>query len=187
MTHMPPISALILGLSLVGGCSKSSPDTAPPDAREARDSLEDDDPGASPTVSPSNALLSPTATGVYIDATLATVCELSTDDDFFVFDPEARDPRADQLLDTVARCVQEGPLAGRRLELVTHASPAAADATPQAYSRTDGLRGALVRGGMAEADVLLAAESGDAVAPQEAVGWPNERRVDIRVAPRNSR
>lgn len=187
MTTMPPISALIIGLSLVGGCSRTSPDTAPPDAREASDSLEDNDPGPPPTVSASNALLSPTATGVHIDATLATVCELSTDDDFFVFDTELRDARADKVLDAVARCVQDGPLVGRRLELVTHASPAAADATPQAYTRTDGLRGALVRGGVDEADVLLASEAGDAEAPRGAVGWPNERRVDIRVAPRKSR
>lgn len=129
---------------------------------------------------------SPTATGVHVDPTLATVCELSTDDDFFVYDAGTADVRADRVLEAVARCVKDGPLAGRRLELVTYATAAAADATPRAYDRTEGLRGALLRGGVAESDILMAAETGDAETPQGAVGWPNERRVDIRIAPRRS-
>jgi hypothetical protein len=184
MTTMPRISALIFGLSLVGGCSRTSPDTASPDSREARDSLEDDNPSPTPTLSSNAALHSPTATGVHIDPTLATVCELSTDDDFFVFDDENSDVRADRLLEAVARCVTDGPLTGRRIELVTYAT--GADAKPRAHDRTKGLRGALLQGGMAEADVLTAAETGDAEMPQGAVGWPNERRVDIRIAPRRS-
>ena len=48
------------------------------------------------------------------------------------------------------------------------------------------LRAALLRGGMPEADILMAAETGDAEMPQGAVGWPNERRVDVRIAPRRS-
>lgn len=133
------------------------------------------------------ALHSPTATGVQIDPTLATVCELSTDDDFFVYDADNDDVRAARVLEAVAQCVKDGPLAGRRLELVTHASEAAADGKPQAYSRTEGLRGALMRGGVAEGDIVMAAEDGDAEMPQGAVGWPNERRVDIRIAPRRTR
>ena len=132
------------------------------------------------------ALHSPTATGVQIDATLATVCGLSTDDDFFVYDAENDDVRAARVLESVAHCVKDGAMAGRRLELVTHASGASADARPQAYSRTEGLRSSLMRGGVAESDILMEAETGDAEMPQGAVGWPNERRVDIRIAPRRS-
>jgi len=77
-------------------------------------------------------------------------------------------------------------MAGRRIELVTYATEAAADAKPRAYDRTEGLRAALLRGGMPEADILMAAETGDAEMPQGAVGWPNERRVDVRIAPRRS-
>ena len=186
MNAMPRISALLIGLTLVGGCSKSSPDTAPPDSREAHDSREDDNPSPTPTMSSNAALHSPTATGVQIDATLATVCELSTDDDFFVYDADNDDVRAARVLEAVAQCVKDGPLFGRRLELVTHASEAAADGKPQAYNRTEGLRGALMRGGVVEGDILMAAEKGDAEMPQGAVGWPNERRVDIRIAPRRS-
>jgi hypothetical protein len=185
MTTKPRISALIFGLSLVAGCSRTSPDTAPPDSREARDARENDNPSPTPTVTSNAALHSPTATGVHIDATLATVCELSTDDDFFVYDAETADVRADRVLEAVSQCVKDGPLSGRRLELVTYATEAA-DAKPKAYDRTDGLRGALLRGGMAEGDLLMAAETGDAEMPQGAVGWPNERRVDIRIAPRRS-
>lgn len=182
---MPRISALIFGLSLVGGCSRTSSDTAPPDSREARHSSEDDNPG--PSTLSSIAALSPTATGVHIDPTLATVCELSSDDDFFVFDDDFSDVRADRVLEAVARCVQDGPLMGRRLQLVTYATEAAADARPQALTRTEGLRGALLRGGVAEDRIWLAAKTGDAEMPESAVGWPNERRVDIRIVPRRSR
>lgn len=183
---MPRISALLFGLTLVGGCSRTSPDTAPPDSREARDARENDNPSPTPTVSSSAALHSPTATGVHVDATLATVCELSTDDDFFVYDADTDDVRANRVLEAVARCVKDGPLAGRRIELVTYTTDAAADARPKAYDRTEGLRGALMRGGVAEADLIMAADEGDAEMPVGAEGWPNERRVDIRIAPRRS-
>lgn len=186
MTTKPRISALIFGLSLAAGCSRTSPDTAPPDSREASDARENDNPSPTPTVTSDAALHSPTSTGVHVDATLATVCELSTDDDFFVYDAENPDVRADRVLEAVARCVKDGPMAGRRLELVTYATEAAADAKPRAYDRTEGLRAALLRGGMPEADILMAAETGDAEMPQGAVGWPNERRVDVRIAPRRS-
>ncbi len=181
---MPRISALIVGLSLAGGCGRTSLDTAPPDSREAIDSRDDDDSALAATASAPVALHSPTASGVYIDPTLATVCELSSADDFFVYDADAADIRADRILEAVASCVKDGPMSGRRLELVIH--EAAADAGPRVSFRAEELRGALMRGGVAREDILTAARTGDAEMPQGAEGWPNERRVDIRVVARRS-
>ena len=178
------ISALIVGLSLVGGCSKTSPDTAPPDSPEASDPRDDDNSQLAATASARFALHSPTASGVYIDPTLATVCELSSADDFFVYDADAADIRADRILEAVAICFKDGPMTGRRLELVTH--DADADAGSLVAFRTEELRGALMRGGVAREDILTAARTGDAEMPQGAEGWPNERRVDIRVVARRS-
>lgn len=177
---MPRISALIFGLSLVGGCSRTSPDTAPPDSREARDVQEDANSGSR------LALHSPTASGVFIDPTLATVCELSSEDDFFVYDADIADIRADRVLGAVASCVTDGPMSGRRLMLVSHAANANADVGPLMQFRTEELRSALMRGGMAKEDIWTAVKTDDAEMPVGAEGWPNERRVDIRVVPRRS-
>lgn len=182
MTTVPRISALILGLSLVGGCSRTSLDTAPPDSDELR---VDDNSDVSATNS-GVALHSPTASGVYIEPTLATVCELSSDDDFFVYDADTADLRVERVLEAVASCVKDGPMAGRRIELVTYASEPDGDARPQVYFRTEELRSALMRGGVAGADIMTVSGTGDAVMPLGAEGWPNERRVDIRVVPRRS-
>jgi hypothetical protein len=182
MITMPRISALILGLSLVGGCSRTSMDTAPPDD----DEVQDDDNSDVSALNSGVALHSPTASGVYIDPTLATVCELSSDDDFFVYDADLADLRVERVLEAVASCVKDGAMAGRRLQLVTYATGRDGDSKPQVHFRTEELRGALMRGGVAGTDILTVSGTGDAVMPQGAEGWPNERRVDIRVLPRRS-
>lgn len=179
MTTMPRISALIFGLSLVAGCSKSSPDTAAPD----------DDETADRESAPMHAAAerSPTATGVYLDGALTAVCELPTSEDFFVYESDAPDAHASQLLDAVAGCVKTGPLAGRRLELVAHTERVADDGKPRGPTRADPVRAALTRAGVADGDIVTHAEAGDEDVPLDAMGWPTERRVDVRVATRHAK
>lgn len=176
MPTMPRISALLLGLSLAAGCSRSSPDTAPPDNGDEYE-VE-----AVETAEPRPMRV----TGVYLGPALSTVCELDGGDELLEYDVEAQDAALQQTLRRVAECVKTGPLQGRRIELVGHAR-ASGDEFRQQFQKTraDAVRELLLAGGISEGDLILrAADPEDD--PEAASEWPSERRVDIRVAPRNS-
>lgn len=176
MQTMPRISALILGLSLAAGCSKSSPDTAPPDRGEEYDveTVETAEPRPM------------RVTGVYLDPALTAVCELDGSDELLEYDVEAQDAAVQQTLRRVAACVKTGPLQGRRIELVGHAR-ASGDEFRERFqkSRADAVRELLLAGGISEGDIVThaAAPEDD---PEAASEWPSERRVDIRVATRHA-
>jgi outer membrane protein OmpA-like peptidoglycan-associated protein len=175
MHTMPRISALILGLSLTVGCSKSSPDTAVPDGPD-----EDITTAETAEVAPLRV------TGLYIDPALMAVCELDEREDVVTFDRDAESPHVDAMLSAVAECVKTGPLQGRRIELVGHA--ARRDAYFQRFgtTRADAIRGVLVRDGLKADDIVT-----HALGPEDdfdaAAEWPSERRVDLRVATRHAK
>lgn len=175
MHTMPRISALILGLSLTVGCSKSSPDTAVPDGPE--DDITTADSGETAPMR---------VTGVYIDPALMAVCELDSRQELVTFDRDAEGDQVDAMLSAVAQCVKTGPLQGRRIELVGHA--ARRDEYFQRFgtTRADAIRGVLVRDGLAAEDIVT-----HALGPEDdfdaASEWPSERRVDLRVATRHAK
>lgn len=174
---MPRISALILGLSLTGGCSKTSLDTAAPESGEADERVS---AGQAAEQAPLRV------TGVYIDPALMAVCELDSREALVQFDRDAQGREVTAVLAAVARCVKDGPLQGRRIELVGHAARGDEYVRSFGSSRADAIRGALVQDGLKADDIVThaAAAEDDADAADE---WPSERRVDLRVATRHAR
>lgn len=179
MHNMPRISALLLGLSLAAGCSKSSPDTASPDDADvevAADARHDREVERAPL----------RVTGVYLDPALMAVCELDSREELLQFDSEASDAHVSGMLGRVAECVKTGPLKGRRLELVGHAGTRD-DEYRKSFgsSRADAIRRALVADGLKADDIVT--HAGDPEDdPDAAEEWPSERRVDVRVATRHA-
>lgn len=176
---MPRLQALMLGLLFAAGCSKTSPDTAPPEPDD-----EDDTPSpVQPRVQPI-AERPLTASGVAVDPGLAALCDLDIAEVYFEFDSAALSRAAEDIMVGLADCVKGGPLQGRQIEVVGRADPRGSDAYNQALgqSRADSVRAALLRHGVADADVRTSS-----VGEQEAAGkpsdWPYERRVEIRIAP----
>ena len=172
---MPRVSALILGLSLTGGCSKSSPDTAAPESGDD----EDVSAGQAAERAPLRV------TGVYLDPALMAVCELDDREALVQFDRDAQGSEVSAVLAAVASCVKDGPLQGRRIELVGHASRSDEYFRSFGSSRADAIRGALVQDGLKADDIVThaATPEDDADAADE---WPSERRVDLRVATRHA-
>ena len=175
MANMHRISALILGLSLAAGCSKTSPDTAAPEPSDAAEP----EPAMSPAARPMRV------TGVHLDPALVAVCDLGAT--LVEFDRDARSEQVDAVLTAVATCVKTGPLQGRRLEIVGHAAPRG-DEYRSTYgkSRADTIRGCLLADGVKDDDLVThpADPEDDLDAASE---WPTERRVDIRVATRHAK
>lgn len=174
---MPRISALILGLSLTVGCSKSSPDTAAPD-----DGGEDERVRAT-----AQAERTPMqVTGVYVDPALMAVCELDAREELVPFDREAHGAEVSALLSAVATCVKTGPLQGRRIELVGHAGRGDEYRQRFGSTRAEAIRGVLVADGLKSDDIVT-----HAMTPEDdadaAEAWPSERRVDLRVATRHAK
>jgi outer membrane protein OmpA-like peptidoglycan-associated protein len=179
MQTMPRIPALILGLALATGCSKSSPDTAAP-----YDGSEDEEDITTAQMAEQAPLR---VTGVYLDPALMAVCELDSRDELVKFDKEAEDRQVSELLGKVAECVKTGPLQGRRIELVGHA-PTRDDEYRKTFgtSRADTIRGVLLQDGLKPDDIVThAADPEDD--PDAAEEWPSERRVDVRVATRHAK
>lgn len=175
MHNMPRISALILGLSLTVGCSKSSPDTAAPEPRE-----QDDSTLQAAQETPMRV------TGVYIDPALTAVCELDSREELVTFDSAAEGRQVNAVLSAVAECVKTGPLQGRRIELVGHAARRDEYFQQFGSTRADAIRGVLVRDGLAADDIVT-----HALGPEDdfdaASEWPSDRRVDLRVATRHAK
>lgn len=178
MHTMSRSSALILGLALATGCSKSSPDTAAP-----YDGSDEEDITTVETAEQVPLRV----TGVYLDPALTAVCELDERDELVQFDKEAEDSHVAGLLSRVAACVKTGPLQGRRIELVGHAR-ARDDEYRKTFgtSRADTIRGVLLADGLKPDDIVThAADPEDD--PDAAAEWPSERRVDVRVATRHAK
>lgn len=177
MPPMPRTSALLLGLSLAVGCSKSSPDTAAPDHGDddVEASARDDHSGQPMRV-----------TGVYLDPALTAICELEGVDDLVELDAEARSPETDKVLGVVADCVKTGALKGRRIELVGHAPRDDEFARSFGRSRAETVQQILLGDGLKPDDLVTHASNPDDD-PDAADAWPTARRVDVRVATRHAK
>ena len=175
---MPRISALILGLSLATGCSKSSPDTAAPDDGSA----EYDDASASHDADskPMRVI------GVYLDPALTAICELDGYDELVELDAETRSRESDQILHVVADCVKSGALQGRRIELVGHAPRSDEFVRSFGRSRADAVKEILLQDGLKQDDLVTHASDPEDD-PDAASTWPTARRVDVRVATRHAK
>lgn len=123
-------------------------------------------------------------TGVQLDPDLARACNVNDAETFFAFDSTVVTSRGHDVLATVAKCVTDGPLRGKELELVGYTDPRGTDA----YNKELGMERAesvakTLRDHGVEPARLEVESMGERVASSDASEWPTDRRVDIRVKP----
>lgn len=170
-------SALLLGLALVAGCSKSSPDTAPPD--------DGSDDVAAPASHDADSKPMQVI-GVYLDPALTAICELEGIDELVELDAGTRSSATDEVLGVVADCVKDGALKGRRIELVGHAPRNDEFVRSFGKTRAETVKEIFLQDGLKQDD-LVTHTSDPEDDPDAASTWPTPRRVDVRVATRHAK
>lgn len=170
MKPMRRFLSLVLGVSLVAGCHKTSMDTADPEPTPV--SVQ------KPAVAPP-----PTVTGVYLDQGVAALCNISTAGSYI--ESDAAEPAGSRLesMRELVECITAGPLQGRRLDLVEYTDPQGVGDG----SRVESVREALLAHGAPPEFVLARSEREPDAGPTDTDDWTFGRRVEIRLAPRHGR
>jgi outer membrane protein OmpA-like peptidoglycan-associated protein len=189
-SSIPTVAAALCGALLLLGPAACKRDAAPQTLHaEARTGDQvDADAGGAPVADEENddrydadALA---RTGVQLDPDLARACNVSDAETFFAFDSTVVTSRGHDVLASVAKCLTDGPLRGKQLELVGYTDPRGTDQYNQelglerAESVAKTLRDQGVDPTQVEVDSM-----GERTASNDASEWPTDRRVDIRVKP----
>ena len=101
----------------------------------------------------------------------------------FGFDQSVLDPQDQAILAQIAKCITEGPLAGRSVKLVGRADPRG----ETEYNMTLGARRAdsaqhfLVEAGVASARVSTTSRGELDASGNDEAGWARDRRVDVEL------
>lgn len=186
------ISALTttLLLAAAAGCARTSADRS---TRHHDDDAARDRPvtGKNPDerAGDRNSSAAPTRlelTGVAFDPTIASACGIALPPTtYFEFDSAALGPDDNVNLRDLAACVSNGPLYGRRIELVGHTDPRGTDEYNQRLgrSRAESVREYMVSIGVAPTHVVVTSMGEQQADTDDITDWPHERRVDVRLLP----
>jgi outer membrane protein OmpA-like peptidoglycan-associated protein len=122
-------------------------------------------------------------TAVFIDVGLAEVCGLDTAQTHFDYDSARLDGNAEATVTALADCFINGPLSGRDVVVVGHTDPRGPDHYNRelGMSRAEAVAQAMTREGLATSRIDVESE-GEAEAHADPDEWPDDRRVDVRVA-----
>jgi peptidoglycan-associated lipoprotein len=163
-------------LALSAGCSHPVPPTTPV-AYQAP-------PAAPPAPAPAQA---PKDSAVHVSADILKACGIDdspTEAPLFAFDSAALSRGDQHLLGEVARCVTQGPLAGRSLKLVGRADPRGTEEYNQRLgdSRATSVERFLMRHGMIAAKLSETSRGALDATGHDEDGWKMDRRVDVDLA-----
>jgi outer membrane protein OmpA-like peptidoglycan-associated protein len=124
-------------------------------------------------------------TQLFIDPAILGACSINQPKTFFDFD--SADVKTDDMstLDKVALCVTDGPLKGRRLEIVGHADPRGTYAYNEKLgsSRAQSVSSYLTGKGVSSPSITTESVGESEATGTEPQGWAYDRRVDIRLVP----
>jgi len=152
--------------------------TATPAASERQDTAQ---AGATPDARTGEALM---LVGIYPESTLAEACGITLPPAaFFEFDSATLEAPDNSLLRELATCLTTGPMAGRKVEVVGHASPVGTDDYNKRLgrSRAESVQDFLQQQGVAQDNIVtrsMGEMQAEEATPSE---WPLYRRVDIRL------
>lgn len=171
MTLLRSLS-LVAFAGVLGGCGKSSPDTATPAP-------------AGEVGAPTTSRRPLTITGISLDPNLASGCGITGAEAFFEFDSAQVDAADTGVLAQLATCLASGPMQGRRIEVVGHADPRGSDEynAKLGRSRAHSVQEFLVGRGMQSGAIVVSSAGELGADPNDPAEWPYDRRVDIRLAP----
>ena len=122
-------------------------------------------------------------TAVAIDVGLAELCGIDQAQANFDYDSAKLDANARATIAALANCFVEGPLAGRDVVVIGHADPQGPDDYNRelGMSRAQAVAQALTREGLAATRIDVESHC-EAHAHSDPSEWPDDRRVDIRIA-----
>jgi peptidoglycan-associated lipoprotein len=144
-----------------------------------------------PTIVDSVTILPPTpapagstATGVYIDPTIASACGIPQPKMFFPFDSADLKVAVPSTIDDLSQCVMSGALKGKSLDVVGRTDPRGTDDYNQKLgkSRADSVAEVLTAHGLAQTSLKTRSTGEEKATGNDENGWANDRRVDIRLA-----
>jgi peptidoglycan-associated lipoprotein len=125
----------------------------------------------------------PTRGTLAISDDIRAACGIPSEDAFFAFDSATIESADIKPLDTVARCLTAGPLAGRSIRLVGHADPRG----PSEYNmtlgqrRADSVDGYIGRRGVQASRIVTTSRGAIDATGQDEAGWAHDRRVDVQL------
>lgn len=167
--------------------ASGEPDRAHAEARVDAQAGKDDHASARAGVSTDYRVDQLARTGVQISRDIATQCAVDGAETFFAFDSAQVNDRSHAVLDQVARCVTDGPLAGRELVLVGFTDPRGTDAYNEELGRTraESIAQCLREHGVAPTQIEINS-MGEKQASEDASDWPLDRRVEINLDPKTT-
>ena len=126
----------------------------------------------------------PTAAYISISEDILRACDLPDADAFFEFDAAQLTKFDRAPLDTLAVCFKKGALSERRMALIGHSDRRAAPDydVMLGQSRADAVAAYLTDAGLDAARMETSSRGARDATGREALGWANDRRVEIRVA-----
>lgn len=185
-------AAVVLALSACGGSQteQAAPATAAQQTgamagyeaeARAQDASQTQEP-AEPASKTPPADPSPSATGVQIEQSLASYCELSLPNAFFDYDSSELRARGSEVLNELSACLNSEALSGRSIEIVGHADPRGGDQYNEELgrSRAESVADYLSSHGVSR-DRLQVRSMGEQLASDRPQDYAIERRVDIRL------
>jgi peptidoglycan-associated lipoprotein len=178
MSIMKRVS-LVLVLGVVSACgSEAKPPAAPSGATEP--------PVAAATPAPATEKPDddPSKGELNISDEIRRACGISDADAYFNYDSANVTPAAKAVLTKLAKCFADGPLKGRKMNLVGHADPRGEEEYNMVLGgkRSDNVKHMLVGLGLPDGQATTTSRGEmDATGTDES-GWAKDRRVDVVLA-----
>jgi peptidoglycan-associated lipoprotein len=168
------MKAIVLGLTtLVAACGSSAPRAEQPPVRSGE--------GTAPSTQSAAAGEDATTANVNISDEIRRACGLTDAEAYFAYNSDRVRERDAGVLDKLARCFKDGPLAGRTMRLVGHADPRG----DEEYNLVLGGRRAatvqrvLVARGLDSTRVSATSRGEMEAEGDDEAGWARDRRVDV--------
>lgn len=170
---------LLLSTSLVVACgSEAKPPAAPSGGTQAPTA------SAPMATSPEKPDDDASKGQINISDEIKRACGISDADAYFDFDSAHVQDNARTVLTKLAKCFTDGPLKGRKMNLVGHADPRGEEEYNMVLGgkRADNVKHFLISVGLPDSQAMTTSRGEmDATGTDEA-GWAKDRRVDVVLA-----
>jgi peptidoglycan-associated lipoprotein len=172
-SFFPQVVTVAIGMTILMGCSKNTPEAEAPSESATNQSQDEDVSGKEAGQA-----------GVKVSDRIREACGLSEHEAHFQYNSAKVTSEANGLLQKLADCFSAGPLAGERMALVGHTDPRGDEEYNMVLGgrRSDAVGSAIGKKGLAT-DKIQTTSRGEAEARgSDESGWRMDRRVYIDVA-----
>lgn len=173
--------ALVLSSTVALACGS---DPVPPPATPANTAPTPASQPPQPTADNPKPGDNPNQSQINISDEIRKKCGIADADAYFAFDSANVRPQDKKVLQQLAKCFKDGPLAGRRMRLVGHADPRGEDEYNMLLGqrRADNVKGAIAAQGLGQEQMETTSRGEMDSSGTEESSWARDRRVDIVLA-----